>query len=205
VQLERKTRGGYKLESIGEKVVPLPDLFLLGGCRDVNVRQRGRRVNSKYLQNRFCEVYAKRGDLSGKDCAVEAGYSPVSAANVASRLLKKAEVQRAVAAILESGVPCIVRLPLRVRRSLWANEFLRLRAERYNELRAALGETYREFLDERYNKAQFNRRQRKEGHMTHRLHTRIATEYAMDICNAKYGQLGRRKQKWDKYNQKWVW
>ena len=199
----------------GERSIPLPDepVPVLGRNEGFTARTkitpkgavRGRPANAKFLLEKFCQVYATRGDLNGKECAIEAGYALSSAAKAACGLLKKPAVQERIKEIIASGVPCVLRAPIRERQKLWVSEFIELRDKKYEELRKGLGEKYQEFLDFRYDKVQFNRRERREGHMTHRLHVRIATEYAIAVCNAKYGLLGRRKKQWDKYTQQWIW
>jgi hypothetical protein len=206
---------GYEINELGEKVLDLPDepVPIIGRTqklRTTRVRpdwkgKLGRRADQHVIQEKFCQVYATRGDLNGKECAIEAGYAHGSAARTACLLLKKPAIRERIQQIIASGVPCIVRLPLKQRQSLYANEFQMLFYTKMADLRAGLGSKYKEYLDERYNKQRFNRRERKEGHMTYRLHRRQATEYAMAICDAKYGQLSRKKKRWDKFTKKWVW
>lgn len=200
----------------GERSIPLPDepVPVLGRNEgfsptvEVEVPKTyktGRKANEKEVVEKFCQVYATRGNLNGKQCAIEAGYAPSNAAQAACGLLKKPAVQERIKEVIASGVPCVMRAPIRERQKLWVSSFIELRDRKYEELRKGLGEKYREFLDFRYDKVQFNRRERREGHMTHRLHARISTEYAIAVCNAKYGMLGRRKKQWDKYTQQWIW
>lgn len=194
-----------------EKILLLPDLPVpVSGnnssesspLKKTKVVKLGRKLNEKELQEKFCYLYATRGDLSGKACAAEAGYA--APAMAASRLLKKEGVQLRIEEIKNSGVPCIVRLPKQERKKLYYEHFLRLYNEKRVELRKELGPIYREYLDFRHNTTRYTRSERREGWLAANLHDRDATQYAKAYCDAKFGKVREFKMKWDKYQQKWV-
>lgn len=168
-------------------------------------RKRGRPVNQKELREAFCMIYATRGDLPAGRCAVEAGYAPSSASNTASGLLKVPEVQARISQIIESGeYNCVVRKPKKERTKLYSAYYEQAYHLKYRELREGLGHHVRYCLDERYNRT-IRWKDRKEGHLTHRIIHKQAVQFAMEYCNSLFGNLNRKKPRFNKYVRKDVY
>lgn len=172
---------------------------------DKTVRKMGRPPNAKELQESFCIAYATRGDLSGRKCAIEAGYAPSSAAVTASNLLKKESIQARIKQIIESGeYNCIVRRSKHDRRKLYTQYYDQAYQWKYEEQKAALGYEVKRCLEERYNRT-MRWKERKEGHLTHRILHKQAVQFAMDYCNNLFGELNRKRPRYDKYVRKAVY
>jgi phage terminase small subunit len=202
---------GYNRDENGDKFIPLPELILpekertkrlrkgeLGVVKPA-CRKMGRKLNEDELREKFCHLYATRGDLSAKDCVYMAGYSSV---NTAYRLLKDPAILARIEEIKGSGIPCIVRATLAERKKLYLEKFLRLYNEKKVELHKGLGAEYRIMQNRRKDKVGVTRREKKEGWTTEHLHHRDATEYAKAICDKEFGPvLLLEKTKFNKYRK----
>lgn len=172
---------------------------------DKQVRKMGRPANAKELQEKFCIAYATRGDVPARQCAVMAGYSSGSAPVTATRLLKKPEIQARIKEIIDSGnYQCIVRRNKKERQKLYSQYYEQAYQWKYEEQKATLGYDVKRCLEERYNRT-LRWKERKEGHLTHRILHKQAAQFATEYCNGLFGELNRKRPRYDKYVQKYVY
>jgi phage terminase small subunit len=173
--------------------------------RDKSERKLGRPLNAKILQEKFCILYATRGDLPAGRCAVEAGYAESSSTTTASKLLKRPEVQARIRQVLESGeYNCVVRKPKKARVKLYSEYYEQAYDWKYAEQKALLGHQVRHCLEERYNRT-MRWKDRKEGHLTHRILHKQAAQFATDYCNSLFGELNRKRPRYNKYVRKTIY
>lgn len=164
----------------------------------------GRRLDEKLVQERFCRVYAERGDLPARKCAIEAGYSEASAAAVASRLLKKPAILERIEAIKqELGDNYIVRANKKRRELNYRYFFRKIYLEEYKRQLAELGWHERECVENRYLPS-LRWKFRKQGQTDHKALHRNAVRVATELCDKRFGPVNQRKPVFDKTTKTWT-
>lgn len=169
--------------------------------RDYLHRKQGRQTDEGLREKRFCFAYATRGDLSGKECAIEAGYSPKNAANVASAMLKRDRVKAEIERVLQSGVKCIVRANVRERAKLYSAHYDKIYREHFEQQLLELGSYYRDCVLNRRNAA-YPYRDRKEGNRNYNVMHKNSVQFAIAQCDAMFGPLNRKKPRFDRFTKK---
>lgn len=169
--------------------------------RDYLERKPGRQTDEVLREKRFCFVYATRGDLSAKACAIEAGFSPKSAANVASAMLKRDRVKAEIERVLQSGVECIVRANVRERSKLYTTYYDRFYRQHFEKQLSELGSYYRDCVLNRRN-AVYSYKDRKEGNRNYNVMHKNSVQFAIAQCDAMFGPLNRKKPRFDRFTKK---
>lgn len=169
--------------------------------RDYLDRKPGRQVDAGLREKRFCFVYATRGDLTAKDCAIEAGYSPKNAANVASAMLKRDRVKAEIERVLQSGVTCILRAGVKERSKLYTAYYEVFYRQHFEKQLAELGSYYRDCVLNRRNEA-YSRKDRIEGNQNYNVMHKNSVQFAIAQCDAMFGPLNRKKPRFDRFTKK---
>ena len=164
----------------------------------------GRKLDEKQLQERFCRLYAERGDLPARTCAIQAGYSEASAAVTASRLLKRPAILERIEAIKqELGDNYIVRANKKRRELNYRYFFRKIYLQEYKRQLAELGWHERNCVENR-NLPSLRWKFRKQGITDHKALHRNAVRVAQELCDKRFGPVNQRKPVFDKTTKTWT-
>lgn len=183
--------------------IPLPDLDVnpKKPIEDSKLVKRGRPADSKVKRERFAYLYALRGDLSGKQCAIDAGYAASSAASTATALLKEPDIQLRIKVLQETTPHYVVRKPKRVREKLYSEYYELLYRQMFDHLLSQMGWQEREFVMRRQDLT-LKKKWRVQANQDYNVIHKQCVKYANEYCTKMFGPVNRKKPRYDKMTKK---